>query len=152
MRAHAVSSDIFPVPVGLLIWIPNQPYLFSEYRSYLLILRNTYLLFISVKNEFICLHRIKCRSQSGSLVVQQFWQAEVKAESVYAVWFLWGRIPSGWVVLCAMWTNFQCWKQHSRLAGVAGTTVLNLQHCIGASMLKAFPLLLLHLGALPWLV
>lgn len=47
----------FPVPIGFFIWIPNEPYLFNEYKSYLLIQRITYLQFINVKNEVICLHR-----------------------------------------------------------------------------------------------
>lgn len=45
----------------LLIWIPDEPNLFNEnvctYRSYPLIQRNIYLLFINVKNEIIGLHR-----------------------------------------------------------------------------------------------
>lgn len=51
VRARAVSPDAFPVPTGFFIWIPNEPYLFNDYRSYLLIQRNTYLQFINVKNE-----------------------------------------------------------------------------------------------------
>lgn len=54
-------SVTFPVPISLLIWTPDEPNQFNEnicaYRSYALIQRNIYLLFINVKNEIIGLHR-----------------------------------------------------------------------------------------------
>lgn len=52
-RAHTVSPVIFPVSIGLLIWLPDEPNLFNgnvyTYRSYPLIQRNIYSLFINVK-------------------------------------------------------------------------------------------------------